>query len=218
MFRVDLHTHSIASPDGGLSAADYERILDSGQLDCIAVTDHNTTDFARELHKKLGDKIIIGEEITTQDGEIIGLFLRRTIPAGLTLQEAVQAIQQQGGLVYVPHPFETVRSGLPASILDTIADEVDIIEVKNGRAVFQNRSAQAADWAANNGVCGSAASDAHGRQGWGRSFSVVNEMPNRDNLVALLSRADHHSKKPGVRGVLYPKMNRLRKKVSRHAA
>jgi Predicted metal-dependent phosphoesterases (PHP family) len=74
MYKVDLHTHSIASPDGSLNEDNYRKMLETGRLDCIAVTDHNTIAFAKELHANLGDRIIVGEEITTLDGEIIGLF------------------------------------------------------------------------------------------------------------------------------------------------
>src|SRR5579864_5975300 len=117
LYRVDLHTHSIISQDGGITAAQYEKLLQSGELDCIAITDHNETSFARIMHKKLGDRIVIGEEILTRDGEIIGLYLKETIPAGIDLDEAVASIKYQGGLVYIPHPFERVRKGLKKSAL-----------------------------------------------------------------------------------------------------
>jgi predicted metal-dependent phosphoesterase TrpH len=123
MPRVDLHTHSLASPDGALRAADYTVMLASGRLNYIAVTDHNRIDFALQLQAQLGPQIIVGEEITTTDGEIIGLYLHEVVPAGLSTLEAVQRIRQQGGLVYVPHPFETVRKGITAATLDTIATD-----------------------------------------------------------------------------------------------
>lgn len=213
MYRVDLHTHSLASPDGALTAAHYRRMLDENRLYCIAITDHNTTDFALELHAELGDRIIVGEEITTLEGEIIGLYLRRTIPAGLSLGETVQAIKQQHGLVYVPHPFETVRKGLSLAALDTIADDVDIVEIRNGRALVQNRAAQAEEWASEHDVPGAASSDSHGWHGWGRTYSLVANKPTRLALASLLDTARHHRRLPGVRGVLYPKMNRLLKRV-----
>jgi predicted metal-dependent phosphoesterase TrpH len=223
MYRVDLHTHSLDSPDGALSITHYRRMLDEKRLDCVAVTDHNTTDFALKLHAELGSRIIVGEEITTVDGEIIGLFLRRTIPAGLSLSETVQAIKQQHGLVYVPHPFETVRKGLSLAALDTIADEVDIIEIRNGRALVQNRAAQAEEWASEHDVPGAASSDSHGWHGWGRTYSLVANEPTRTTLTSLLDNAKYHHRLPGVRGVLYPKMNRLLKRTGlqkkhRHAA
>ena len=108
MFRIDLHTHSLGSPDGAITTNQYRKVLLSGRLDYIAITDHDDTNFAKSVKKALGaelsDRIIVGQEITTKAGELIGLFLTQTVPAGLTLRETAKAIHQQGGLVYVPHP------------------------------------------------------------------------------------------------------------------
>jgi len=213
MYKLDLHTHSTASPDGGLSYNDYREMLASGKLDFIGVTDHNTIEFAHELHKSLGDQIIIGEEITTAEGEIIGLYLQDKIPAGMSVVEAAKAIHDRGGLVYVPHPFETVRKGLSRAALDEITQYVAIVETRNGRAVFQNRSVEAIAWAKEHRVPGAASSDSHGRHGWGRTFSVIAEPPTRDTLAELLRDATHQASFPGLRGVLHPKMNRLRKRL-----
>jgi predicted metal-dependent phosphoesterase TrpH len=210
MYRVDLHTHSQASPDGALTTGDYLRMLEGG-LHCVAVTDHNTISFAQELHASLGERIIVGEEITTAEGEVIGLFLKEAVPAGLSLAKAVEAIKAQGGLVYVPHPFETVRSGVPEAALNAVAKDVDIIEVQNGRAVFQNRSARALEWAAAHNVPGAASSDSHGRHGWGRTYSEVAALPTQKTLTKLLAEARLVRRAPGVRGMLYPKFNRLTK-------
>jgi len=215
-YKVDFHTHTEASPDGALQLADYERLLQHGKLHCIAITDHNTTEMAFWLQSKLGsDHIIIGEEITAKEGELIGLYLKKTVPAGLSAAETVERIHAQGGLVYVPHPFETVRKGLSPHVLNEIADQVDIIEVHNGRAVFQNYTKQARSWSERHSVPGAAASDAHGRAGWGKTFTILPAMPTRDTLLKLLGEASYERHAPGVRGVLYPKLNRIRKRSRR---
>lgn len=216
MYKADFHTHSVASPDGALAPKHYRRALEQGRLDCIAITDHNTIDLAKELHAELGDRIIIGEEITTAEGEIIGLYLSEAIPAQLSAIETVKRIRKQGGLVYIPHPFETVRKGIGIETLQGIAKDVDIIEVHNGRAVFQNRSPQAVAWAAEHNVPGAASSDAHGVSGWIRTYTMLGIMPTRQNLAKLLTAASYQRGFPGVRGMLYPKFNRLRTR-SRHA-
>ena len=82
MFKVDLHTHSSASHDGGISFEQYQLALSTGLLDAIAVTDHNSIETAQALHELLGDQIIVGEEIMTSQGEIIGLFLKQPIAPG----------------------------------------------------------------------------------------------------------------------------------------
>jgi len=212
MYKIDLHTHSQASPDGALSADDYRRMLASGKLDYIAVTDHNRIDFAVELQAQLGRQIIIGEEITTMQGEIIGLYLARAVSAGLSLTEAVTAIHEQGGLVYIPHPFETVRKGITTPDLSSIAAEVDIIETYNGRTL-QNKANRAITWAAKHKVPGAASSDAHGWIGWGKTYSVLLDAPTRENLLEQLAMATGSHGSVGIRGRLYPKLNRLRRRT-----
>ncbi len=208
MYKIDLHTHSIASPDGGLSLANYA----ASSLNYIAITDHDHIDFALEAQAKLGEKIIVGEEITTQEGEIIGLFLSKLVLPGLSAAETIKLIRAQNGLVYIPHPFETVRKGLLLSVLETIKDDVDIVEVFNGRAYFQNKSKQAKLWAKQHGVATAASSDAHGRIGWGKSFSALNGQPTAQNLPELLGQAKLSRHYVGPWGILYPKLHRMRKK------
>jgi predicted metal-dependent phosphoesterase TrpH len=213
MYTVDLHTHSTGSPDGGLTAKHYRAMLEQGGLDYIAVTDHDRIDEAQKLQAELGDHIIVGEEITTSEGEIIGLYLSQPVEAGLSLKQTVRAIHRQNGLVYVPHPFETVRKGLSFDALRAIAGVVDIVEIRNGRAVFQNQSEDALHWAAMHGVPGAASSDAHGPRGWGKTCSRLDEAPTRETLARLLERATYATDTVGFRGLLYPKFNKIRKKI-----
>lgn len=211
LHAIDLHTHSVASPDGSLTLAHYRRMLDEGRLDFIAITDHNTIAFAQAAHAELGKRIIVGEEITTTQGEIIGLFLTAPVPAGLPLAEAVERIKAQNGLVYVPHPFEKVRSGIAAPVLEKVASEVDIVEIYNGRAVFENRGRLAKEWAMRYHLPGAASSDSHGWYGWGATYSLIDQPPSRATLTQLLRTARYQAGFPGLRGMLYPKFNRLRK-------
>lgn len=215
---IDLHTHSQASPDGALTAADYRRMLESGRLDYIAVTDHNTADFALALKRdlgELGERIIIGEEIRTTHGEIIGLYLTETVPKLMSPQATIDAIRAQGGLVCIPHPFENVRRGMQKQALEPISTQVDMMEVHNGRAVFQNKSKQAYAWAALHGCAGVASSDCHAPDGWGRTRTRIAEAPTRDTLVGLLRDAEYDVRFPGVKAVLYPKLNKFRTRAAR---
>lgn len=213
MVRVDLHTHSIASADGGIRPEQYRRILTRELLDAVAITDHDRVDLAEELQHELGSRIIIGEEISTQGGDIIGLFLQDAIPAGLTPLEASQAIKAQGGLVYIPHPFETVRHGLSIKDLEIIDPLVDIVEVQNGRALFQNRGKEALEWASMHNKLRAASSDAHGLTGLGSTYTVFGEIPNPETALQLLSTATLAYLRPPLLSLLSPKLNRLRKKL-----
>jgi hypothetical protein len=213
MIRLDLHTHSTASPDGGISAAQYQHALESGLLDCVAVTDHNRIDLALQLHEQLGERIIVGEEIMSTEGEIIGLYMTKAIEQGLTPLETIRRIKVQGGLVYIPHPFETVRKGLHPAVLEEIADSIDIIEICNGRALLQNRSDQTVVWARLNHKLGAASSDAHGTKGLGKTYMTISALPARENLLQILQHGTPVTDRPGFRALLYPKYHRLRKKL-----
>lgn len=215
MHKIDLHTHSKLSPDGALTEKQYRFALESGLLDYVAVTDHNRIDYAVKLKDALGKKIIIGEEIMTDNGEIIGLFLKKAIKPGLTPKETAAQIKKQGGLVYIPHPFETVRKGMPKKALDEIASYVDIIETFNGRAFFQNKSKAATTWALDHNKPGAASSDAHGIKGIGLTYSTVAKPPTVKNLPKLLEKAHIARRRPRMRAVLDPKYNRFRKKLRR---
>ncbi|HVU59552.1 MAG TPA: PHP-associated domain-containing protein [Candidatus Saccharimonadales bacterium] len=212
MYKIDLHTHSTASPDGGLSAGDYRQMLAAGRLDVIAVTDHNTITGAQLLQAELGIQIIVGEEISTTTGDLIGLYLTEAIPAGLEAAEAARRIKAQHGLVYVPHPFEQVRKGI-GSQLEALAAHVDIIEIHNGRSLSPRGNALAKRWATAQQLPGAASSDAHGMHGWGRTYTMVAAVPTAATLPALLARATYVTARSSLRGALYPKANKLRKRL-----
>ncbi len=217
MLKLDLHTHSQASPDGAITAENYRIMIQSGRLDCIAVTDHNRIDFAQTLRGELGDAIIVGEEIDTQQGEIIGLFLSEVIPPNLSAVATTRAIKAQGGLVYIPHPFEKVRHGISVEALNEIANDVDTVEVFNGRA-FTRRHARAAQaWAAKNDKAMAASSDSHGTIGWGKTYSRIAQTPKAGTFVTLLKVDDRSERGVGFIARLYPKLNRLRKWLRRAA-
>ena len=211
MYRLDLHTHSTRSRDGSINADQYKKVLKQKLLDYVAITDHNHISFAVQLQKELGKHIIVGEEINTKEGEVIGLFLKERITRDQSALNTVKAIKKQGGLVYIPHPFETVRSGLPKKVLENIIEHVDIIEVFNGRALFQNKGPQATTFARINSVASTASSDAHGVKGLGTVHTIIQKAPTAKNLVDQLATAKLVMKRPPLKTLLYPKANRIRK-------
>ena len=214
MVKIDLHTHSTASPDGGISADQYEEAIIKGVVDMVAITDHNRIDFAKKLAKKFGDKIIVGEEILTTGGEIIGLYLEEKIPANLTPIDTIRLIKEQGGLVYIPHPLETFRNGLQINTLEEILDFIDIVEIGNGRAVFQSKYAQILVWSNLNHLAGAASSDAHGKHGLGHTYTSVSELPTKNNIKELLIKGTPILKRPTLRALLYPKYYRIIQRYS----
>ncbi len=212
-YKVDLHSHSIISHDGGITAEEYEKLLSSERLDCIAITDHNETSFARIMQQKHGDKIIIGEEITTTEGEIIGLFLQETIPAGLDAVETVNRIRQQDALVYIPHPYEIFRKGLQQSSLDKIKDEIDIVEVFNGRGQVRGKPEESLAFANLHQKSQAASSDSHCIMGMGKTYSIVAEMPTQKSLKRLLINPELSRKRAPMYTLLCPLVNRIKNKI-----
>jgi predicted metal-dependent phosphoesterase TrpH len=219
--RVDLHVHTNYSHDGGIRINEIHDALTrpKNALGLIAITDHDRIDGALEIQKSLGElgaRIIVGSEIkTAKEGEIIGLYLHEEVPAGMSAKDTITAIKQQGGLVYIPHPFETRRSGIPEETLKGLMDHVDIIETLNGRAYYGNKSPQATAVAAAYEKPCANSSDAHGRVGWGKTFSDIptTTIPSKEQLAELLRTADLSGKKVGPIGVCYPKWNKITKKL-----
>lgn len=212
---IDLHTHSAGSRDGGITLEQYRTLLDDNRLDYIAITDHDGIAQARHIHDKLGERIIIGEEISTTEGDLIGLYLKKPVPAGLSAKKTVRLIKEQDGLVYLPHPFETIRHGLDEATMDTISEDIDIVETCNGRAFAQNRSERALLWAKLHQKPAAASSDAHGIRGIGATYTTIHESPTRTNLPKLLERARLTYQKPPKVSLLYPKYHTIKKKFIR---
>jgi predicted metal-dependent phosphoesterase TrpH len=161
--RIDLHSHSAWSGD---SRATLREIIDAAvaaDIDALALTDHDAIEGALQLAAMAPFQVIVGEEVMTSEGEIIGLFLTDWVPPGRSPEETVEAIHEQGGLVYVPHPFDRVRSSstLRPPALQRIALSVDIVEVYNARCLLGQFNRQAAAFAAEHGLARGAGSDAH---------------------------------------------------------
>ncbi len=211
--KVDLHTHSILSNDGGLSEQDYRNILDAGILDCIAVTDHDETTFAVKLHGQLGGKIIVGEEISTRDGQIIGLFLKQRIAPDQDATITVRHIHEQDGLVYIPHLFEKLRKGVQDHILRRMANEIDLMEVFNARSAIRGKPKQAEAFARQYGVVMAASSVAHSYAGVGSAYTVISNMPDRKTLQSLMANGEMYRHYVTPSAYLSPFFNTLKKMV-----
>jgi predicted metal-dependent phosphoesterase TrpH len=157
--RVDLHLHSSASFDCRVPPLEVARRCRQLGLSPVFLTDHDGIDGAFAL-LEAGQPAVIGEEVLTTEGELIGLFLKRAVPKQLSPEETVAAIKEQGGLVYLEHPYDTGRRNLREEAIERIAQQIDIVEVFNGRSLpALNRKAE--DLRATLGVPAGAGSDAH---------------------------------------------------------
>jgi predicted metal-dependent phosphoesterase TrpH len=194
LIDVDLHMHTDHSHD---CATPVEVLLATAHtqgLGAIAVTDHNEISGALEARAQaaeVGVKVIVGEEIKTDgQGEVIGLFIEEKIPRGLSLSETVAEIDRQGGLVYVPHPFDRMHSVPDYEHLLTILDEVDAIEVFNPRVAIGAFNEEAARFAAKYRIIAGAGSDSHVAQGLGSVRIRMREFDSPKEFLQSLRDAD----------------------------
>jgi glycosyltransferase involved in cell wall biosynthesis len=194
LIDVDLHMHTDHSYD---CATPVEVLLAEARakgLGAIAVTEHNEISgalAAAELAGKAGVKVIVGEEIkTAEQGEVIGLFIKEKIPRGLTLQETISEIKRQGGLVYVPHPFDRMHS-VPdyKHLLDVIGD-IDVMEIFNPRVAISEYNEEAVRFAAKYRIIAGAGSDAHVPQGLGSVRIRMRDFDGPEQFLESLRDAD----------------------------
>lgn len=198
---VDLHMHTDHSGD---CATPVEVLLATARdqgIGAIAVTDHNEVSGALDAAEKAKDygvKVIVAEEVKTKEqGEVIGLFITEKIPRGMTLDETIAEIKRQGGLVYVPHPFDRMHAVPDYEHLLDIVDDIDLIEVYNPRVAIGAFNEEAQRFAEKYRIPAAAGSDSHVAQGLG---TVRNRMPDFDGPEEFLAALRHNviTTKPGT--------------------
>jgi predicted metal-dependent phosphoesterase TrpH len=183
--RVDMHIHTRWSFDCTSDpVAVLETALERG-LDRICITDHDEIDGALMLKARYPDRIIVGEEVKTAERvDVIGLFLKERIPGGTPARETCDRIHDQGGLVYIPHPFARGKGGSGRILLE-IGDFVDIVEGFNARLHDDKLNQRAQQWAANADKPLGAGSDAHTLREVGRAS--IDVPPFDDEPAAFLA-------------------------------
>ena len=186
--KADLHVHTCYSPDSLTSLQDVIMVAQRRGLGALAITDHDAIDGGLTLRRMAPFPVIVGEEIRTSEGEIVGLFLEELVPPGLTPAETVARIEGQGGLVSIPHPFDLVRgSRLRESALRSILDDVDTLEVLNARVMWPAYNLRARRFAQAHGLLMSAGSDAHSPLEIGRAYVDMAPFTDRDSFLRSLA-------------------------------
>ena len=195
--RVDLHSHTMWSGDSTTTPEELEQAVVESGLDVLCITDHNAIRGAEQLAGALPCRVIVGEELRTHAGEIIGLFLTERIPFGTPPADAARAIRDQGGIVYVPHPFDPMRRNLEEPALLALVDAglVDAIEVLNAKTSLASLNRRAADFAAEHGLLPGAGSDAHVPDALGSAYVEMPDFDGPSSFLAALTEArvvGHH--------------------------
>ncbi len=191
---VDLHMHTDHSPD---CATPVRTLLETARdqgLGAIAITDHNVVSGAleaREIADDVGIKVIVAEEVkTAEQGEVIGLFLEEKIERGMTMAETISEIRRQGGLVYVPHPFDRLHSVPDYEHLLDMVDEIDILEVFNPRVTLTAFNEEAERFATKYRIVPGAGSDSHVAQGLGSVMTRVHDFDGPAEFLEAMRDAD----------------------------
>lgn len=188
MLKADLHVHTRYSKDSVSPPEEIVQHCLKIGINCLAVTDHDSIAGALETKRIAPFKVIIGEEILTNSGEIIGYFLKEEVPPHLSPEDTVKRIKAQGGLVCIPHPCDCLRpqSKLRRHALERIMPQVDLIETFNSRTLLSRDAAHARELAQKYGLPGTAGSDAHVIQEVGRSYIELPEFNDAEQFRQAL--------------------------------
>jgi predicted metal-dependent phosphoesterase TrpH/glycosyltransferase involved in cell wall biosynthesis len=201
---ADLHLHTSWSHDCQIPVADLLDHAEAEGLGAIAVTDHNVFGGAQEAVELARNRdlvVIPGEEVkTAEQGEVIGLFLSEEIPRGLSFEETVEAIRGQGGVVYLPHPFDRLHAIPEPATLHRHLPQVDVLEVYNARLLFEGYNDEALRFARKYDLTMGAGSDAHVLQGVGTGAMRMRTFDGPEEFLVSL-RSAHVLRRP--RSLLY---------------
>ncbi|MFH1975756.1 MAG: PHP domain-containing protein [Pseudomonadota bacterium] len=195
MIKIEMHSHTYFSGDGFITPRSIAKQCLKKQLDCVCITDHNSIHGAVEFAKQVPVKIIIGEEVQTGQGDLIGLFITEKIPPMLGLKITAEKIKEQGGLVYLPHPFDNFRkSAVKRNDAEKIVQYFDIIEVFNSRTFNPKYNKMAEQFATEYSICTAVGSDAHHPFEIGNSYMCMDNFEGPQSFLENLRRATYIAK------------------------
>jgi predicted metal-dependent phosphoesterase TrpH len=195
MHRLEFHCHTIYSRD---CLVRVEKLLETCQrkgIDRIVITDHNNARGAFLAQQLDPERVIVGEEILTQRGELLAAFLQEEVPKGLPPLETINILRDQGAFISVAHPFDHLRSGhWQLDDLLEIAPLVDAIEIFNARSMSPDFNRQAEEFANEHNMLGTVGSDAHAAFELGRAAILLPDFNDAQSLKSALSEARYETR------------------------
>ncbi|MGB3700996.1 MAG: PHP domain-containing protein [Anaerolineales bacterium] len=195
MLRLEFHCHTIYSKDSLVRLENLLKTCEKKGIDRIVISDHNTTRGAFEAQKLDPQRVIIGEEILTQKGELLAAYMKEEIPAGLTPFETIERLRDQEAFISVSHPFDKLRSGhWQVEDLLEIAPLVDAIEVFNARCMSPDFNRLATEFARQHDLAGTVGSDAHAAFELGRAAMLLPDFNDAKSLKAILPQAKYETR------------------------
>jgi hypothetical protein len=196
--KVAIHLHTHYSYDSNLAPARLVQAARRIGIDCLAITDHNQIDGALEAQALGGVRVIVGEEISSADGHLLGLFLRERIPPGLSGEETCVAIHAQGGLALAPHPFCILCEGSLQQAVWRLIEHLDAVEVYNAQNPLPWEDARAARLARRTGLPAFVGMDAHLR--WlPLTYQRMDDFADAASFLRALPQADLFKSRVGLR-------------------
>lgn len=209
--KIGLHIHGWLSGDTSWTREQFIDLYQKAGFDILAICDHDNIAAAQELTKMNLFKIIIGEEICTKDGEIIGLFLQSKIQAGLSVAETIKQIRAQKGLTCLPHPFDRLRHNtINLKTLEKNLDQIDLIEVFNARSIFKKDDQQALELAINNHIAQIVGSDAHTKSEINCAYMEIDDFKNSDQFLQSIKNGRIIANKSPIWVHLLTKIKKMR--------
>ncbi len=187
---MDLHTHTHYSPDSILSPRRFVETCQRTGINCVAVTDHKTIRGALAVQELADFRVIVGEEIETSAGQVIGLFLREEVRPGLSPEETIERVRAMGGLVGVPHPYDRLGLALRHDEIVRLLPQIGFMEVLNARVLFPGINEKARRLARELDLAASAGSDAHSPWELGRAYVEMPEFEGPGDFLEALRKGE----------------------------
>lgn len=190
MWNVELHCHTYHSKDSLATPEALREACRRKGIDRLAITDHNTMAGALQAAALDPDLFIVGEEILTTEGELLGYFMKEEIPPGLSPEETIDRLHQQGAVISVSHPYDYARTGAwRESVLRSLIPHLDALEAFNARTYSSGPNRRAAALAQEADLPGLAGSDAHAPFEIGRGLTRLDPFQDAESFRKSLGGA-----------------------------
>lgn len=197
MLTVEFHCHTNASPDSRVKSEELLAVCRARGIDRVVVTDHWNIDGALAAQRLDPERVIVGEEVLTDKGELLAAYVSELIPRGMPYLEAISRLRDQGAFISVSHPFDPRRSRWTLEELEELAPLVDAIETFNSRNFLHQYNEDAVQFAQKFGLPGTAGSDAHTAEEVGRATMRLPDFADADGLRSVIGQAEFRTRSSG---------------------
>jgi predicted metal-dependent phosphoesterase TrpH len=200
LLKTVLHVHTNYSADSNVSPEELVATARRQGVDCLAVTDHNVIEGALAVRALADDmRVIVGEEISTADGHLLGLFLDRPIPPCLSAESTIERVRAQGGLAFAPHPFASLCDSSLGRAVERIALLIDAVEIHNSQNPLWWEDTRAARFARRHNLTAYVGADAHVRGYLAASYQMIPDFDGPQSFLRALRRAELYRGRFGLR-------------------